>query len=95
MKSFRVISLLEGLSYLVILSVTVGVIGREYVFPLGAIHGVLFILYMMMSLQTSHKQGWSIITWLLVFLASVIPFAFVLVDFFLRKEDDNQDLVAA
>jgi len=86
LKSFRLVSLLEGLSYLVILSVTIGLISRDYVFYLGMIHGVLFILYLLLSLHTSHKQGWSMLTWLLIFLASILPFAFIGVDFYLRKE---------
>jgi len=34
----------------------------------------------------SHKRGWSIVIWLLVLLASIIPFAFLIVEFFLQKE---------
>lgn len=95
MKSFRLISLLEGLSYLIILSVSAGMISREYVFPIGATHGVLFMLYMVMSLQVSHKQSWSVVTWLLVFFASVVPFAFILVDLFLRKDGFKPELAEA
>jgi len=49
-------------------------------------HGILFILYLMLSLFTSHKQNWSVSTWLLVFIASIIPFAFIAVERFLQKE---------
>lgn len=83
---FRVASLLEGISYLVILCVTFGIISREFVFMLGMVHGVLFLVYFVLSLMTSHKQGWSIITWLLIFFAAIIPFAFLAVDVFLQKE---------
>ena len=86
LKSFRLVSLLEGLSYLVILSVTIEIISRNYVFSLGILHGILFLTYLLLSLNTSHKQGWSMITWLLIFLASIIPFAFIAVDYYLRKE---------
>ncbi|MRX27973.1 DUF3817 domain-containing protein [Kangiella sp. HZ709] len=86
MKYFRIISFVEGLSYLIILCVTFGLISRDYVFPLGAGHGALFILYLILSLQASHKQKWSIITWLLIFLASIVPFAFIVVDTFLKRE---------
>ncbi len=92
LKMFRSISLLEGFSYLVILSVTIGVISREYVFILGMIHGGLFILYILLSLYTSYKQNWSIITWLLIFLASIIPFAFIGVELYLRKEINKQEI---
>lgn len=86
MKLFRIVSLLEGISYLVILSVTAGLISREFVFPLGMAHGVLFMVYVLLSLQVSHKQGWSILVWLAVFLAAIVPFAFVGVEAYLRRQ---------
>lgn len=86
MKIFRLASLLEGSSYLLILSVTLGIISRDFVFSLGIIHGVLFIAYLMLSLNVSHKQSWSVVVWLLVFFASIVPFAFIAVELFLRKE---------
>jgi integral membrane protein len=85
LKKFRLISLSEGISYLLILSVTLGIISRDYVFPLGVAHGILFVGYMMLSLNVSHKQNWSLVVWLLVFFAAIVPFAFIAVEFFLRK----------
>ena len=92
MKAFRILSALEGLSYLLILSVTFEFISRDYVFPLGIGHGILFLGYLILSLRVSHKAGWSIITWLLIFLAAVIPFAFIPVELFLRKTIANASL---
>ena len=86
LKIFRVASLLEGCSYLLILCVSFGLIGRDLVFILGTAHGALFLLYFVLSLLASHRQAWSVIVWLLVLLASIIPFAFVAVEFFLKKE---------
>ena len=83
---FRISSVLEGISYLMILCVTLGIIDREYVFFLGIMHGVLFMVYVVLSLIVSHKQSWSVIIWLLVFIAAIVPFAFLLVEFFIRKE---------
>lgn len=93
LKIFRLVSLSEGISYLLILSVTLGMISRDYVFPLGAAHGVLFIVYLMLSLNVSHKQSWSIVVWLLIFFASIVPFAFFAVELFLRKELVETDAV--
>jgi len=84
------VSVIEGISYLVILSVTLGLMSREYIFPIGITHGVLFLMYLILSLQASHKKSWSVIIWFLIFLASVIPFAFIAVDVFLRKEQRDQ-----
>ncbi|MBR9828976.1 MAG: DUF3817 domain-containing protein [Oceanospirillales bacterium] len=86
MKYFRMVSVLEGLSYLLILSVTLGFISRDFVSYLGMAHGVLFIVYLMLSLQVSHAKEWPVTVWLLVFLASLVPFAFIAVELFMRKE---------
>ena len=83
---FRVTSIVEGLSYLLILSVTLEVISREFVYFLGMGHGVLFLLYFLMSLMASHKQSWSVVVWFSVLVASVMPFAFIAVELFLQKE---------
>ncbi|WP_028469003.1 DUF3817 domain-containing protein [Neptunomonas japonica] len=91
MKLFRLVSLSEGISYLLILSVTLGIISRDYVFPLGVVHGVLFIGYMLLSLNVSHRQNWSVLVWLLVFFASIVPFAFIIAELFLRKETSENE----
>ncbi|MGH8492235.1 MAG: DUF3817 domain-containing protein [Moraxellaceae bacterium] len=83
---FRISSLLEGCSFLLILSVSLGLISRELVFPIGMAHGALFLLYFVLSLLTSHKQGWPVLVWLAVLLAGVVPFAFMAVEIFLKKE---------
>lgn len=83
---FRMASLGEGISLLVILSVTLGLISRDYVYVLGMTHGVLFLIYCVLSLLVSHRQGWSVVTWLLTLAAGMVPFAFLLVERFLRKE---------
>lgn len=83
---FRSLSVIEGISYLIILCVSLGVISREYVFFLGITHGVLFLLYFVFSLIVSHKQSWSVVIWLLVLLAAIIPFPFILFEIFIKKE---------
>ncbi len=93
---FRTISILEGLSYLVILSVTFGIIGREWVYSLGMAHGVLFLVYLVLSLVISGKKGWPVWGWFILLLASVIPFAFIPVEMYLRKIElaDRQEVEA-
>ncbi len=86
LKFFRVASLVEGCSYLVILCVTLGLISRDFVATLGMVHGVLFILYVLLSLVVAYKQGWSVTVWLLLFVSALIPLAFIPVELFLRKE---------
>ena len=86
LNTFRLASLAEGVSLLVILSVTLGLISRDYVYVLGMTHGILFLIYGLFSLIVSHRQGWSVITWVLTLAAGTVPFAFLLVERFLRKE---------
>lgn len=86
-KLFRMVSCAEGLSYLVILSVTLGFISREFVFVLGMTHGVLFLLYLILSLLVSNQKGWSVIKWLGLFAAAIIPFAFVPVEVMMHKQE--------
>ena len=86
LKFFRIASMLEGISFLLILCVSFDIISRDFVYTLGMGHGVLFLMYLVFSFIASHKQGWSVFVWLLVFLASIIPFAFVPVEVFLQKE---------
>ena len=86
LKYFRIISVVEGLSFLAILCVTFGIISREFVSYLGMFHGVLFILYIVVLLVVAQKNGWSILSGITFFLASIIPFAFIFTELFLRKE---------
>lgn len=91
LKNFRVVSVIEGLSYLIILGVSFGIISRDFVFYLGMFHGILFMLYLGLSLFVTHKKGWSILIWSALFIASLVPFAFIFVELFLRKESIKQE----
>jgi integral membrane protein len=91
LQTFRIASLVEGFSYLLILCVTLGFISRDLVYFIGMGHGFLFLLYFALSTLASHKQSWSIIVWLLVLTAAVIPFAFILVELFIQKELRKSD----
>ncbi|MBA6327570.1 DUF3817 domain-containing protein [Colwellia sp. MB02u-6] len=95
LKYFRIISVVEGLSFLAILCVTLGLISREFVSYLGMFHGVLFMFYTALSFVVANKKGWSILSWIALFLASIIPFAFIIVEIFLRKESAKQALSVA
>ncbi|WP_221799772.1 DUF3817 domain-containing protein [Oceanobacter mangrovi] len=83
---FRSISVLEGISYLLILSVTLGFISRDYVAALGMTHGLLFIGYQLVAFSLANKQGWSIWQVMMLFVASLLPLAFVPVEIWLRKQ---------
>jgi integral membrane protein len=95
LKYFRAISLLEGLSFLAILSISFGLVSRDFVYQLGMTHGVLFMIYLFLSLIVSNKQQWSLLTWLSLFVASIVPFAFIGVEIFLSRTAGKQKLAEA
>ncbi|UNY98072.1 DUF3817 domain-containing protein [Zhouia spongiae] len=77
-KNFRIISILEGISYLVILGITMPLKymadqhgPNQYV---GMMHGILFILYVLMAVALKNRQNWSAPTLGIILLCSIIPF---------------------
>lgn len=78
-KAFRVLSLIEGLSLVVLLFIAMPAkyhFGISGVVPIAGItHGSLWFIYVVMSLIVSHQQKWSVGFWLLTLLVSVMPFA--------------------
>ena len=89
LAAFRAISISEGLSYLTILAVTLGWINREFVYLIGMTHGVLFMLYLVASLLVTSQRGWSVLVWVGLLCAAVVPFAFLAVEYFLRRAQQD------
>ena len=89
MKLFRLISLIEGLSLLLLLFVAVPL--RLYgglhdpVWYVGWTHGLLFLAYGAFALAISHLREWSILRWLVTFLLGAVPFGFLVVDAQLKR----------
>ena len=83
-KLFRLITLLEGSSYLLLLFVAVPLkylMGDEsYVKLLGMPHGVLFITYIVLSFVMQKKMNWNTTSFIIILLASIIPFGTFYVD---------------
>ncbi len=76
--SFRFISYLEGISYLLILFVTMPL---KYMFEspepnkvIGMAHGFLFLAYILFAFLVKPKKGWNTKTLGIVLLCSIIPF---------------------
>lgn len=75
----RLMGLIEGLSLiiLVLVGVPLKYIGGDasWVKTIGPIHGVLFLLYILLALNTGAARGWSFtgFTWK-VLASSLIPF---------------------
>ena len=80
-KTFRTISTLEAISFLVLLGIAMPLkyiakieYGEEIVRVVGMLHGILFILYVLGAFIMKGKLKWSITTLLIVILCSVLPF---------------------
>ncbi|WP_103867033.1 MULTISPECIES: DUF3817 domain-containing protein [Aquimarina] len=76
--SFRIISFLEGVSYLLILFVTMPL---KYIFEspepnqiIGMAHGFLFLLYIVLAIMVKFEKQWNAKTLIIVLLCSIIPF---------------------
>jgi integral membrane protein len=90
LKFFRLITLLEGLSYLFLLCVSMPLKYADVTeVPTkigGMAHGVLFIIYVLMILPVGMKLKWNFKTMFLVGIASVIPFGTFYIDkIYLKK----------
>ena len=89
LKSFRMLSLVEGLSLITLLFIAMPAryqLGIDFVWPVGMAHGLLWLAYVAFSLVVSHLQRWSVWLWLLALLCSVLPFGFLLLDRRLKPE---------
>ncbi|TDM00615.1 MAG: hypothetical protein C4K58_00830 [Flavobacteriaceae bacterium] len=85
-KTFDLVAILEGVSYLLLLFVAVPIKyilkDASYVKMLGMPHGILFILYVVLAFVLKDKLGWSKPVFHSVLLASLLPFA----TFFIGKK---------
>lgn len=80
LRIFKNIAILEGVSYLVILSNMLFIkpfnmsLYKTLLFPIGMSHGVLFIAYVILALLLTKKQNWNWKTLAIILAASLIPF---------------------
>ncbi len=89
LKNFRLLAMIEGISLLTLLFIAMPL--KYYaditqIVPIiGMIHGLLFMAFMVSSLNISHKLNWPIFFWLLVFISSIVPAGTFLMDLKLKK----------
>ena len=81
---FRLVSILEGISYLLLLFIATPIKyiqgDATYVKMLGMPHGILFILYVVLAIVIKKEMNWSNKTLGIVLVASVIPFGTFYID---------------
>lgn len=77
-KVFKIISLLEGISYILLLFVGVPLKymaeNEVLVKGLGMPHGLLFVAYVILALMIRPDKGWDTKTTAIVLVASILPF---------------------
>ena len=85
---FRIISIIEGLSYLLLVFIAMPL---KYMFDypmavkvVGMSHGVLFILFFVALVLAMNKYKWKFLGFQL-FVYSLIPFGFILIDKIIMK----------
>ena len=83
-KIFRFFAFLEGISYILLLFIAVPIKyllnDPTYVKLLGMPHGILFIVYIILSVIGKNNFKWSYLEFFIVSAASLIPFGTFYVD---------------
>ncbi|MFV7235596.1 DUF3817 domain-containing protein [Flavobacterium sp. ZB4R12] len=80
LRFFKIVAILEGISYLVLFSnmlivkPTNLVLYKTLLFPIGMAHGVLFITYIILAVLLKFKENWDYKKFGIICLASIIPF---------------------
>ena len=83
-KLFRIIALLEGVSYILLLFIATPIKylanDPQYVKMLGMPHGLLFIAYVILAFLLRTEYKWNTRQFSVVLIASIIPFGTFYVD---------------
>jgi len=83
-KTFRIISFLEGVSFLLLLFIATPIkyfAGNDsFVKMLGMPHGILFLVYVVFAIMLKYELKWKAKTTWTVLIASVIPFGTFYID---------------
>lgn len=81
---FRIVSFLEGISYLLLLFIATPIKyfgdDESYVKMLGMPHGILFMVYIILAIMLKIPEKWNGKTFRIVLLASILPFGTFYVD---------------
>lgn len=91
---FRLISLIEGISFLILLFIAMPL---KYLagIPLavkivGMTHGILFILFVLALVMALKKYKWENSFSFKLFVYSIIPFGFILIEKAIMKDSVNK-----
>ena len=91
LNRFRLIALIEGISMIILVLIAMPLkYFAEQPAPVkyvGWVHGILFLLYLVLLLEVWIKYKWSFGKVLVAFIASLLPFGTLLFEKRLRKEE--------
>jgi len=77
---FRLIATLEGISYIALFynmlynKPNSPELYQQLLYPIGMIHGILFVLYFILAIYLKFEYNWSMKKLGLILLASLLPF---------------------
>ena len=90
LQFLRIIGVIEGISFLVILFITMPLKYMWYMKEpnqvVGVAHGILFIAYCLLVVIVGYKFKWKSLTIFWALLASIIPFGTFVADIKIFKE---------
>jgi integral membrane protein len=83
-QTFRIVALLEGLSYILLLGIATPIKyllnDPQYVKLLGMPHGLLFMVYITLAILIKKELEWDKKSFGFVLLASILPFGTFYID---------------
>jgi len=90
---FRLVAILEGVSFLVLLGIAMPLkyfadmpLAVKYI---GWVHGLLFVLFIVLLLKVSTLYKWGLGKVMAAFIASILPFGTFILDKKLKNEQQT------
>lgn len=86
LKIFKIVALLEGVSYLalftnmLVVKPTNVAFYKALLFPIGMAHGLLFVSYIILAIMLKFEQNWDWKKFGIICLGSLVPFGTFYVD---------------
>ncbi|MFV8369742.1 DUF3817 domain-containing protein [Flavobacterium sp. LB2R40] len=80
LKIFKIVAILEGVSYLALFSNMLFIkpsnlpLYKTLLYPIGMSHGVLFVAYVALAIVLKFKQNWDLKKFGIISIASILPF---------------------
>ncbi len=91
---FRLIALIEGVSFLVLLGIAMPL---KYVWGdptmvkiVGQAHGILFVAFVLAGISVAIERRWSILLMIGAFVSSLVPFGTFYLDHWLRANNGGR-----